>query len=134
MISTTRCSDMKGHKMTPARALLEDFLADKSSDFITAVYTTPGERSSIETTARQLRSYGHAIDTITVDKATHEIKITKRKLPRLKMIMFQGHPYTVLDETTTEYVCQPLHNNEGYSYISKDKATVLDTDEARKDE
>jgi len=121
---------MSGHKKTAARAMLEDFLADKSCDFITAVYTTNSERSSIQTTALQLRSYGHAIDTVTVDAANHEIKITRRKQPRLKMIMFQGHPYTVIDETTTEYVCQPLRNNEGYSYISKARATVLDTDEA----
>lgn len=40
----------------------------------------------------------------------------------MKQIIFEGRQYSVLDETSTHYVCSPENQNEGYHFISKDKA------------
>ena len=40
-------------------------------------------------------------------------------------IIFEGEVYAVLDITNTVYVCSPKNHNEGYHYISKEKAEVI---------
>lgn len=40
-------------------------------------------------------------------------------------IIFEGEAYTVLDITNDAYVCASKHKDEGYHYISKEKAEVV---------
>lgn len=40
-------------------------------------------------------------------------------------IIFEGEVYDVIDITNSEYICYPKHKNEGYHYISKEKAEVI---------
>lgn len=49
----------------------------------------------------------------------------KKSKYELDKILFENEIYTVLDESTTHYICPPFNNNEGYHYISKDKAIVV---------
>lgn len=43
----------------------------------------------------------------------------------MKKIRFEGEEFYVLDETETHYVCPPYERNEGYNFISKEKAEVI---------
>lgn len=35
-------------------------------------------------------------------------------------ITYNGITYHVIDQTLTHYICSPLNNNEGYSWITKE--------------
>ena len=44
----------------------------------------------------------------------------------MKKIVFEKQTYDVIDETSTHYVCPPFRLNEGYHFISKDRALIVD--------